>query len=195
MATPYLNPVGTAPGVVRLYPPETVDFVQDLSRQFTNGPQLRKYESGGRPNPLLGERRHVELLGRSDGEWIVAVWQHEDGPDLESIAVEPGGSSRIVSHVEVPQDVRRELQKGPQFGALKGFAGYAAPPRRVSIVALQADAGEVRLSWQRGDIDGYDVLNLADPALPSAADADMTEERRENVAASSTSGPEGTRSP
>ncbi|MEM1010591.1 MAG: hypothetical protein AAGI46_00050 [Planctomycetota bacterium] len=175
--TAYLNPVGVGSGVIRIVPPATDAFVDDLARDLTGEPAFRLASAGGRPSPLIGEDFRLELLGELDDETLLVIWLHRDGADLDSVT-SPAGGMRVVTHVDVPSEVRKELQEGPASAIISGYSGYAAPPRRVAVVALKGTVPErLTVSWNRGEMAGQDTIDLSDvtptrastlPALPNA---------------------------
>ena len=176
VATPYLNPVGTAPDTVRLAPPKTVAFVDDVAREHTGRPATRPGAAGGRPSPVIGEKRQIELLGRDGEDWVLAIWHHRDGPDVDAVTATADNvdvAATVDGFADVPGEVREELQDGPPLPNLKGYAGYAAPPRRLSVVRVTApaSAGRLSLSWRRGDLSQADEIDLS--ALPHDDDADI----------------------
>ena len=154
VATPYLNPVGTAPGVTRSVPPQTLAWVDSVSREVLGKPALRRKAAGGRPDPIVGESRAAELLSLDPP--VVLVWQHEEGPAAESVAVVIDGEATAAESLEtfpVPPEVRHELQ---QFG-------YPNPPRSAVVARLPTAAGELpawEIRWTRGETTYADVLTL-----------------------------------
>ncbi len=175
--TPYLNPVGTASGVVRVVPPETGDFVESLAQRFLGSSVLRRLGAGGRPRPVMSQGLNLELIGRDDDGLTLLLWLHADGVDASSITL-GGVEARVLDVVDVPKAVRTELQKGPLTASGSGFSGYAAPPRQVVVfhVATRDDVDIANITWRRGDREEADIIDLTDlPAstLPDAEPADI----------------------
>ena len=154
VATPYLNPVGTAPGVTRSVPPQTLAWVDSVSREVLGKPALRREAAGGRPDPVIGDERAAELLSLDPP--AVLVWQHEEGPAAGSVAVVIDGEATAAESIvtfPVPPEVRHELQ---QFG-------YPNPPRSAVVAVLPARAGGLEaweLRWTRDGTEYRDVLAL-----------------------------------
>ncbi len=175
VATVYLNPVGASGKTIRLATPKVVSFVDGMAQKHLDRPAQRLGGAGGRPSPLIGHDFRLEALGRGKDGWYVLIWQHVDGPDASNITGTLGGQTieaQVVEVVDVPTEVRRELQKGPPLTTVEGFAGYAAPPRRVAVVRVTGgETGVLSLSWDRDEVRRSDAIDLS--ALPGGDDADI----------------------
>ena len=181
ISTPYLHPVGVAPGVTRSAPPLTLAWVDEVAESATGRPALRLSAAGNRPVPIIGEAFRLELLDANPdsratpnapaGTVTLLAWQHAaDAPPAEDFVVSVDGEPAVVLALEpreVPQKVLKELQA----------YGYPRPPATAVVLTLalpSADEGgedrglagrTIAASWARGDERRGDTL-----ALPAGID-------------------------
>ena len=162
--TPYLNPVGTASGVVRSVPPLTLGWVDDVARDARGRRALRREAAGGRQEPILGTQYSAELLDFDGFHVTVLLWLHRDARvykyDVAAMAGDEELTWLSAQDLTVPDDVVKELQA----------YGFPAPPTRAIVAtfypsrSLSIDAGtDVTIRWQQAGDDLMDSFRLPEP--------------------------------
>ena len=173
ISTPYLHPVGIAPGVTRSTPPLTLAWVDEVAESATGRPALRLSAAGNRPVPIIGAEFRLELLdinldpqatpNAPAGTVTLLAWQHTaDAPPAEDFVVVVDDQPAVTLAVEtreVPQKVLKELQA----------YGYPRPPASAVVLTLALPVADeetalagrtIAASWARGDERRGDTLTL-----------------------------------
>ena len=162
--TPYLNPVGTASGVVRSVPPITLGWVDDVARATRHRPALRREAAGGRQEPILGTQFSAELIDFDGFHVGVLLWLHRDEP-VQIWAVQAMAGDEKLKRLDaqvmpVPDDVVKELQA----------YGFPAPPTQVVVATFYpsqslsiAGGTDVTVRWKQADQELQDTLRLPEP--------------------------------
>ena len=184
----YNNPVETRSDTVRVVPPQTRAWVDEVARRHAGSAPVRVEAAGGRSEPIISDGRCWELLairpdaaagtaaGTAAVEVVLLAWSDEFGREqvrrVAASLTTAGGAAPVVrtevEPVSVPPAVVAELKD----------EGYVLPPTRAAVVRLvfaapPADiAGPARLeiAWETATDRRSDVLQLARP-LPAGAGA------------------------